>query len=164
MEARYVIQFLLIMIGICAGLNSSAQINPHKIEQVDSLMAQKPKPLLILLSTDWCQYCALQKNQLQKNEYFHNHKDEFYFIEFDAERKDPIDFMGKTYHFRPKGINTGIHELVTIFTGNQSLSYPFWILLDENFKPVFRHNGILNNKQINELILAISKSLTKNSY
>ena len=35
----------------------------------------------------------------------------FYFIRFTAEEKQDINFTGKTFHSKPTGTNTGIHEL-----------------------------------------------------
>lgn len=156
MAMKRTIHFLLITINICVWLHMShAQIIPTKIEHLDSLMLENPKPILFLLSTDWCQYCAIQKQQIQKNKNFDNKSEKFYFVEFDAERKDEIILQGKVYKFRPKGINLGTHELAIALNGNSKLSYPSWVLVDEQFNSLFRQNGLLKPKELNQLLDAI---------
>lgn len=162
METRYLHRFLLIILSICAGLNSPAQIYPAKIEQIDSLMAHKPKPLLVLISTDWCQYCTMQKQQIHKNKKFAQQTTAFYFIEFNAERKDPLLFKNQKYHYKPNGINTGIHELAIVLNGNPKISYPTWVLLDAQFTPIFKHNGLLNATQIDKLLTAMTETFKNN--
>ncbi len=133
----------------------NAQINPVGIEKVDSLMTQHAKPILILLSTDWCQYCRMQKNQLRKNKDFAKKADLFYYVEFDAESKDDILFQGKSYTFKPTGKNTGTHELARTLNGPGTLAFPSWVLLDRNYQVLFRHGGVLTPIQLKKLLDAI---------
>ncbi|MGO3807684.1 MAG: hypothetical protein ACTJHT_15510, partial [Sphingobacterium sp.] len=58
---------LVIIMIFCLGGIATAQTESFAIEDVDSIMQTKQKPILILLSTDWCKYCQMQKNQLAKN-------------------------------------------------------------------------------------------------
>jgi len=163
MGTRFLSRFLIVIISICAWQVSYAQILPTKIEQVDSLMAKQPKPILVLLSTDWCQYCAMQHRQIQKNENFKQKSDLFYFLDFNADSKDIIKFQYKEYVYKPTGINIGTHELAFALNGSNKISYPSWVLLDQQYQPIFRHNGLLNQQQLNELVKAIAETFKNNS-
>jgi thioredoxin-related protein len=162
METGFVSRFLIVILSICAWQSSHAQITPTKIELIDSLMERKPKPILILLSTDWCTYCAMQKHQIQKNETFLQNADQFYFVNFNAETKDKIQFEGKEYSYKPTGVNIGTHELAIALYGNTNISYPSWVLLDQHYKPIFRHNGLLNPLQLNKLLQGITETFKNN--
>ncbi|WP_149913863.1 thioredoxin family protein [Sphingobacterium cavernae] len=159
MGTRCLTRFLIVILFICAWQVSHAQILPTKIEQIDSLMAKQPKPILVLLSTDWCQYCAMQHRQIQRNKNFKQKSDHFYFVDFDAESKDKIKFQNKEYVYKPTGINIGTHELVFVMIGSNKISYPSWVLLDKQYQPIFRHNGLLNPQQLNELLDAIVETI-----
>ncbi|MCA5003878.1 thioredoxin family protein [Sphingobacterium bovistauri] len=156
---KRIVRFLLITIGICAWQNSHAQIIPDSIEHIDSLMLKSPRPILFLLTTDWCKYCALQKKQIRKNQKFKDLSDKLYFIEFDAERKDKITYQGKEYSFKPSGLNVGTHELASALNKSSQISYPSWILVDKEFNPIFKQNSLLKPDQINDLLDAIAYSL-----
>jgi thioredoxin-related protein len=148
---------LLITMCLLLNLNGllTAQVQPLPIEKTDSIMARSPKPLLILLSTEWCKYCQMQKVQLSKNKDFQAQKKLFHFIEFDAESKKTINFQGKSYTFKPTGISTGTHELAIALNGPDQLSFPTWVLLDTDYQVLFRHNGILTYQQMEKLLKAI---------
>lgn len=161
MGTRFILRFLLIIISFCAWLSSHAQIISNPIETIDSLMTRQSKPILVLLSTDWCQYCAMQQQQIHKNKNFIKHSNEFYFVEFNAESKDKIQFQGKEYVYKPTGINIGTHELAFALNGSNKTSYPTWVLLDQQYQPIFRHNGLLNPQQIDEFLYAMKKTFYK---
>lgn len=146
-----------IVLFVCLSGAVRAQLSALPVERVDSVMAEQPKPLLILLSTDWCQYCRLQKHQLAKNEEFLGKRNLFHYVEFDAETKDPIQFDGQQYVFKPTGNKTGIHELAVALNGEGTIAFPTWVLLDQEFNPLFRHKGALAPNQIQELIVAIEQ-------
>ena len=156
----HVRKLILFMIYTCALAYASAQIKPIPIAQLDSLMAADPKPILLLISTEWCQYCAMQKQQIQKNKQFAEHHHQFYFVDFNAESRDKVVFQGREYKFIPRGINLGTHELATALNGSEQISYPTWILLDAAYNPLFRQPGLLRPSQLNELLLVMKKNLS----
>lgn len=127
------------------------------IEALADSLNKQAKPVLILLSTDWCRYCKMQKIQLEKNQDFQTAKSNFYFVEFNAETKDSILFNDKVYHYNSSGLSTGIHEL-TIELGNQKegISYPFWVALDKNYKVLLRWNRVLAPSELKKIIDILS--------
>lgn len=120
-------------------------------------MIEEARPLVILLSTEWCKYCQMQKMQLQKNEGFIRRADNFYYIEFDAESRGRVRFHNQDYAFQARGTSTGIHELAVALNGSDRVAFPTWVLLDKNYQVLFRYNGVLTEKQLNELMEAIDK-------
>jgi len=140
------------MAGLFLSLVCHAQIIPLDISKVDSCMAQKAKPVLVLLSTDWCKYCQMQKHQIRKNKDFRAKADLFYYVEFNVESKANIRFQGIPYTFKATGVSTGLHELAIALNGEGQLSFPTWVLLDKNYEILFRHGGVLLPQQMKQLL------------
>ena len=149
---------LVIIMIFCLGGIATAQTGSFAIEDVDSLMQTQNKPILILLSTDWCKYCQMQKNQLSKNKDFLKQADNFYYIIFNAERKDSIVFNQKTFQYKATGLSSGIHELAIALNGSKNIAFPTWVLLDCKYQVLFRYNGVLKPLEIKELLKAIEES------
>lgn len=146
---------LAISLVMTAFNPSQGQVKPIDIHQLDSIMQVEPKPVLILLSTTWCQYCQMQKQQIRKNKTFKKNQSLFYYVEFDAESKESILFNGKAYNYQPRGANIGTHELSFALNGSDKLVYPTWVLLNEQYQPQFRNQGLLVPKQVGELLEAL---------
>lgn len=149
------------LLGLCLGIFLSvvclAQTKPRAISNMDSLMEQQAKPILILLSTDWCIYCQMQKKQIRKNKDFLEKADLFYYVIFNAESTETVRFHQQDYAFKPTGNNTGTHELAHALNGRGPLAYPTWVLLDKNYQVLFRHAGVLAPDQLKELLDAMEK-------
>ena len=146
---------LLTAIGIMISTYCPAQTSALTMAQADSCMQKEPKPLLVLLSTDWCRYCRMQKNQLQKNKDFQSALSQFYFVEFNAEYQETIPFRGQSWPYKPTGESVGMHTLAEELAGGKEVAYPAWVLLDKEYQPVFRYNGVLAPEQLNVLLQAI---------
>ncbi len=107
-----------------------AQLKTYTFEEADKLSAEKPKPLVIFINTNWCKICKMMENSTFKNQKIIDELNQhFYFINFNAEEKRPIIFQQKTFKYKPKGKNTGIHELAENLS-NQT--YPTITILKNN--------------------------------
>jgi thioredoxin-related protein len=144
--------FLMTAMALSVGTSCIAQVNALPIEKVDNSMRTSARPVLILLTTDWCKYCQLQKEQLRKNKDFKAKAETFYFVEFNAEQKEDVTFHEHTYGYKSTGISTGIHELAVALSGEKSVSFPAWILLDKDYQVLFRYNGVLSSQQLKEIL------------
>ncbi len=153
-SATYIVS-LLTAIGVMIGTYCPAQTSALTMAQADSSMQKEAKPLLILLSTDWCRYCRMQKNQLQKNKDFQSALSQFYFVEFNAEYQEMIPFRGQSWPYKPTGESVGMHTLAEELAGGKEVAYPVWVLLDKEYQLVFRYNGVLTSEQLKILITAI---------
>jgi len=153
-------KYLLLILGICIGLHANAQKEnlAMPIELLNDSMKVHPKPILILVSTNWCKYCQMQKAQLLKNQGFIDAKAWFYYSELDAEAKEDIYFNDQIYQYKNSGDARGIHELaVALADKKEGLSYPLWIIVDENYKVLIRRYGLLTRDELKVIIEALAK-------
>lgn len=136
---------------------ASGQVTAVPIGELTDSVRLQPKPSLILISTSWCSYCQMQKAQLKKNADFQAASAHFYFSEFDAETKETISFNGSTYGFQSTGVDIGTHELAYVL-GNikKRLTFPTWVLIDENFTVLFKYPGVLDKKALREIVTYLS--------
>lgn len=146
---------------VMASRPAKGQVRTISIGELTDSLRLHPKPMLILLSTDWCTFCQMQKAQLQKDRHFTKLLDFYYYVEFDAESTEEIQFNGETYHHRNTGIKTGTHDLaVALGQTDKGLSYPTWVLMDTDFNIVFRYGGALRPK---ELLAIMTAYLSENN-
>ena len=129
-----------------------SQIKVNAINEIDSLLRIQPKPILVLLSTDWCSYCKVQKQLVQRNEKFKAKGSTFYYVEFDAESTDDIIFNGKMFKTSSKKNRKQTHELTFYLLENSKPIYPTWLLLDSEYNVLFKHQGFLKPKFLDELV------------
>jgi len=153
-------KYLLLTFGVCLGLHSNAQKEnlTISIEVLADSMKLHPKPVMILVSTNWCKYCQMQKAQLLRNKAFSEAKDVVYFSELNAETKEDILFNGQIYQYKNSGDARGIHELaIALADKKEGLSYPLWIILDQNYKILLRLNGLLAPDEVKKIVETLSK-------
>lgn len=129
-------------------------------EQLQDSVVIKPKASMLLVHTDWCTYCALQKQQLAAGTLMHK---DVYFGEFNAEQKDEVRFKGETYSFKPTGRNTGIHELVEHFSQGKRVSFPFWVILDHELHVLDTYTGYLRPEELEKIVEDVVRSMRKNN-
>jgi thioredoxin-related protein len=125
-----------------------AQLKTYTFEQAEELTKHQPKPLVIFVHTSWCNYCKMMENSTFKNpEIINLLNNDFYFISLDAESKEEILFNNHTFKFKPKGQNTGIHELATaLATIDSEVIYPTITILESDFSILFQKHSFLNAK------------------
>ena len=129
---------------------SFAQLNLVQFEQIDSLQKVEKRNVIVFIHTDWCKYCKAMHNKTFKNErVIKTISEKFYFIDFDAEEKRKIIFNNATFHFKPNGANSGIHELATeLATIDKQISYPTVCVLNNKNEIIFQYNSFLNAKDL----------------
>ena len=127
-----------------------AQLNTHTFEQAEKLSIEKQKPFVIFIHTDWCKICKMMENTTFKNKEIINELNQnFYFISFNAEDKNEIIFNKNKFKFRPKGNNSGIHELA------ESLSnqiYPTITILNSDYTILTQIESFVNAKTLLQIL------------
>lgn len=127
-----------------------AQLKTYSFQEAEELTKSKPKPLVIFIHTSWCNYCKMMENSTFKNpEVINLLNNDFYFISLDAESKEEIHFNNHTFKFKPRGQNTGIHELATaLATIDSEVIYPTITILESDLSILFQKHSFLNAKAL----------------
>ena len=125
---------LILFFFFWASPNSFAQLKSYSFEEAEKLEQQQPKPIFVFVHTSWCKYCKMMENSTFKNpEVVQLLNDNFYFVSLNAESKEPIVIKDRTFTYKPKGKNTGIHELAEeLATVDGNINYPTFSILDKN--------------------------------
>ena len=139
---------------ICLSTNSHAQIQAISFEELEKAQKTEPKNTLIFIQTTWCSYCHAMKKTTFQNPKIENLINEtYYFINFDAEEKRSVSFLGKTFNYIPNGNKTGIHELVLQFNQENGLeSYPLIVLINSKNQILFKHSGFLTASELEKIL------------
>ncbi len=140
-----------------------AQPDAFRFEQLDSLRQAERRPIVVLISTDWCRYCSRMKLTTLRDERVVQQLDEgFYFVSLNAEEKKAIRFHGHTFKYRPTGTGTGVHELAEqLGSVKGQLSYPTVCVLNADMEIVYQHGGYLSAKELLRLLSLLNKDQKK---
>jgi thioredoxin-related protein len=141
---------LIFFFFILAIPSSFAQLTTHSFEEVEQLSKENPKPIVVFIHTSWCKYCKMMENSSFKNpDVIKELNENFYFISFDAESKKEITFNNHIFRFKPRGTNTGIHELATaLATIDDQVVYPTLTILDTDYRIILQKHSYLNAKSV----------------
>ena len=140
----------IVLIFFWAIPSGFAQLKTQSFEEAEKLCKENPKPFVVFVHTSWCNYCKMMENSTFKNpEIIRLLNTDFYFISLDAESKKVIHFNNQVFQFKPKGQNTGIHELATeLATIDSQVVYPTVTVLNPDFSIVFQKHSFLNAKEL----------------
>lgn len=126
---------------------SWAQPKLTKWEELEELLMENPKPIVVFLYTDWCNYCALMERKTWREEKVAALLDkQYYFISFHAEQRAAVVFGSHTYRFKARGIKSGTHELAKILSDNEV--YPTMVILDENLQILYKHQAYIRPQEM----------------
>lgn len=119
---------------------------------LEDLLVNDPRPVLVFLHTDWCNYCALMDRKVFRDERVIEILDnKYYYISFNAEQREDIVFGSKTYKFLPKGLKSGVHELAKVLNENEV--YPTLLILDASLHPVYKNQAYLKTENMLHILL-----------
>ncbi|MEL4307493.1 thioredoxin family protein [Joostella sp. CR20] len=92
---------------------------------------EQPKKIFVDVYTDWCGWCKkMDKDTFNNPEVAAYMKANFYMVKMDAEGKEDIEYMGKTFKYVGQG-KRGYHELAAALLQGK-MSFPTVIFLNEN--------------------------------
>lgn len=136
-----------------------AQLNTHTFEEAEKLSKINPKPFVIFLHTDWCNYCKMMENTTFKDQKIREElNNKFYFISFNAENKKGINFNNHAFKFIPKGNNSGVHELaISLGKKDGNLVYPTIAILDSDYSILAQIQSFTNSKIILEILQKLKR-------
>lgn len=134
-------------------LNVRGQNKPVQFEELKALQATKPRPLVVLIRTDWCKYCHAMQNTMIKNPKVSQLlRNEFYTVFLNAEEKKNILFAGREFKFR-NGVNELATELATV---NGRVSYPTLCILNAKNEIIYQYDGFLSVQAFENTLKKIS--------
>lgn len=115
---------------------------------------EKPKPIIIQFTTDWCGYCFMQDRHLAKNNQLTSFIDEhFYYLKIDAESFETLNFLGNVYPSHSTTAKKSTHSLLYAFTDKaEQPGYPYWIVLNTNLQVDLTYSGYIKPKNLQQLL------------
>lgn len=144
---------LLIAIGT-VGFVWAQELKHTTFEELETLQQVEPRPVLVFLTAQWCTYCKrIEEKAFKEPELIHTLNEHFYFILFDIEEKKTIQLGDLTFHFRPSGLDTGVHELAEkLGTIRGTLTTPTFVILKPQFEIIYQYAGYLDTAGITTLL------------
>ena len=128
--------------------NTDGSLTWLSIDEASKLKNQDGKFYFVDVYTSWCKWCKVMDQQTFTDETVIKLLDEqFHVIKFNAEQTDIVNWNGTEYLYKAGG-RRGIHTLA-IELLNGRLSYPSFVVLDKDRKPI---KTIVGYKKPDQLI------------
>ena len=141
--------------------NVPAQVEWLPLEEAIKRAKRAPKKILIDLYTDWCGWCKVMDRDTYSQEevikYLHQN---YYPVKFNAEQREDVQFLGRTFKYMATSPQQGYHQLAQALTDG-NLSYPTTVLLDEKQQPITYVPGFLNAKDLALLMKFVAENKYK---
>ncbi len=137
MFKRYAIVSVIVLLS----LSVTGQNKALKFEELNTLQAKEAKPIVVLISTNWCKFCNAMKNSMLKNKKLSTLlADKYRTVFLDADDKSSITFAGRTFRHE-QGVNGLAKELGTI---DGQVSYPTLCILNKQNEILYQHDGYMS--------------------
>jgi thioredoxin-related protein len=122
--------------------------------EVEKLQQLNPKPVLVFIYTDWCKICHGMKKKTFKNEGIISVlNDHFYFVNLNAEDKNNITFLEKTFVYKPSGTASGMHELAKELGSIEGkIRYPTTTILNSDFEIDIQLSEYVNSNKMSTVL------------
>mgnify|MGYP006121833893 FL=1 len=117
-----------------------------------------PKKMYIDFYTSWCGWCKkMDKTTFQDPAIISIMNKYYYPVKFNAEMSQPIDFNGHTFVNPNPGKTRSTHQFAASILEYQ-LSYPSYVVLDENLQRSVIYKGYLQVDDLLGIILFFGKN------
>lgn len=102
----------------------------------------------VLVSTDWCSHCQLQKRKMRKL-----YVEGIRFVELKAYTQESLNWKDLTYV--PSPYSNNVHPVIERITNKSITSFPTWIILDEKMNLIQTIEGVIENEVFYQLSCSI---------
>ncbi len=146
---------VLTLIVLLLTMNAIGQNRPVEFEELKVLQSIEPRPVVVLIRTEWCKYChAMQNTMLNNNKVSLLLRNKFYFVFLNAEEKKDIFFAGREFKFK-KGVNELATELASV---NGRISYPTLCILNYKNEIIYQYDGFLSAQAMEYTLKKLSNN------
>ena len=150
--------FLIIVFFSFAAMHAQeTNLLTYSMKSVDSLMKKEARNVAVFLTADWCNFCKnMELNTLADRKVSQQLNDEFYFVKFNSESKETVQYQNQTFRYKPISRNSGTHELaVALGTIDGQLLYPTFVMLNPSNEIIFQHSGFLNKAELLSVLSSV---------
>jgi uncharacterized protein YyaL (SSP411 family) len=134
MKRIYITSLFLTLLSVLS-FSQVSDVKWYTIQEAEKLYNNEPRPIFIDTYTDWCGWCKKMDTETFSNPVISDILNKkFYPVKFNAEGKESVDFLGKTFINDGKTGNT--HQLaITLLNGQ--LAYPTVVFLTPKDNQLF---------------------------
>ncbi|MFD1631259.1 thioredoxin family protein [Pseudopedobacter beijingensis] len=144
-------RIVCLIISIALVLTGTSAFSQQKVVDIDALVLQNNKPVLLYFHTTWCVYCAMQSKSLKNKNREEKLAERYNFIDFDAESDQIVKYNKRTFR-NDNPVKYQPHPFVQSFFINSTVGYPAWVLVDKDFNILSTYSGFLSKKQLAQLL------------
>lgn len=153
----YISFFLIIIILLSCSTTKSLEtssLTTYDISELDSLVEQADRPIVIFIHAEWCTYCRNMEHTTFRNEDIKKLlMSKYHFVSFDGEDKRSLKFDGNMFTYKPHGNTSGTNELTQLLAEvDGELSYPTLVIMTPSRKIVERYNTFLSSEHLLEIL------------
>lgn len=141
-------RLVYFLIGLFSAI-SYGQMN-HSIQEIEEKLLVENRPIFLFITTNWCTICPIQKHQISNDiDLIQLFDEQIYFVPFDAESEQEFVLKNQLFH---KKINQYHDFVLALFENETEISFPTWIIFNNDFEEIFRATGLLKTKELKMLI------------
>ena len=138
---------------------SQEQLNHYNFSELEDRFLSESRPVAIFFHTSWCNYCrSMEQTTFQNPDVINLLNNHFYFIPFDGEQKEDVEFRNRHFRLEDEGKYAGTHQLAFELANLEGeMVYPALVILNPNFEIVFQHHAFLNSEEMSAVLNAATK-------
>ncbi len=120
---------------------------------IDELIADEDKPLILFFTAEWCRYCNAMKHDVFGDDSIASViKEDFIYIEIDETFDKKVMFEQTIYSYFPTGLDTGYHEFISRYAKvNGKVSYPTLSIIYKG-EEVFKYTSYLDREKLLKIL------------